>query len=150
MIANGRRDLPFYISESQNKAEYHRKNANNSLKWHSFMNIIGTIIMGLSSLAMTIMAVQKANEGVVAIVSGCFTFTSLIFNRVTHSWNFQAISIEHNHVHDDFLELVKDLNLLDPENLNDSVYNLLVSRYISVIEKSHVPPIRNCFFLECF
>lgn len=142
-------DLDYYISESQKKGQAHREWASHSLKWHNFTNIISTIITASSALAMTILTVMKYDEGAVAITSGVFTFLSLVFTRVSQSYNFQLISSEHHHVSDAFLELVKDLSLLDPENLNIEIYNLLVAKYIEVVERSHIPPIRSCFLLEC-
>lgn len=148
-LPNERHGLSYYIEESKKKAEYHRKNANNSLKWHNLTNVLGSFITGLSSLTMTIMAVLKFDEGAVAITSGCFSFITLIYNRVCQSYNFQAISIEHHHCSDSFLELVKDFNLLDPENINRPVYELLITKYIEIVERSHITPVRPCFIMEC-
>lgn len=149
ITSNNTHNLDYYISESQKRGEIHREWAGNSLRWYNFTNIISTIISASSALAMTILTVLKYEEGIIAITSGIFTFASLIFARVSQSYNFQAISIEHHHVSDGFLELVKDLSLLDPENIEIQVYNLLVSKFIQIVERSHIPPIRNCVLLEC-
>jgi ABC-type transport system involved in Fe-S cluster assembly fused permease/ATPase subunit len=136
----------YYIDDCKNRSEFHRNNANNALKWFNLLNIVSTIIMAISGLTMTIMSVLKIDEGVIAISSGVFTCISIVFSRVSQSYNFQAISIQHHHISDSFLELIKDFT---NNQGNSDVYLLLTNKYIEIIQRSHIPHVKQCVLLEC-
>ncbi len=141
-----------YISECETKSLYHKQNASNALKWFNFTGILGVVISAGQALTMLIESSVETDATIIAITGGCYAFVLAIFARVQTSFSFNTISLEHNHLSDNFVELHQNFQLLlndiEAQRFDENIYNLYVNRYISVNEK-HVPEIPDCFLLSC-
>ena len=138
-----------YIDQCSEKAVFHKKNADNALKWWNLMGISAVVITSCQALSMTILTVLQVPAVHIAITGAVFALIISILTRVQSAFSFNALSIQHNQLFDDFNELENKFKILDQEGTNDVLYNEYVNRYISCIEKTHIQPVKDCVFLSC-
>ena len=143
-----------YIDLCEFKSSFHRDQAKNALNWFNILGIINVCLTATQALAMTILSVKKVEDTNVAITGGIFACVLAITSRVQSSYSFNSLSVQHNQLSDDFNELsglftflIDDIEL---EVFNEKVYQQLVHRYISILEKSHIQPVRECYYVTCF
>ena len=143
-----------YIDLCETKSSFHRNQARNALNWFNILGIFNVCITASQGLAMTILSVNKSKDTDIAITGGVFACILAITNRVQSSYAFNSLSIQHHQISDDFTELsglftflIDDIEL---DIFNEKVYQQLVQRYISIQEKSHIQPVRECYYITCF
>lgn len=132
-----------YIDECTTKAKYHRDNALNGLNWYNLLSITNVLLTSSQALVMTILSVYQSDDISIAITGASFAFVVAVFNRINTSYQFNVLSYQHNTVADDYLELSKFFEI----DVEEGLYHKHVLRFISITEKSHIPPIKKCHLL---
>ena len=115
-----------YIFECEEKAKYHQKQSQNALNFHNLFGIINVTISSSQMLVMIFQGTFSVENVVLAVTGGSFAFVSLIFSRLSMSYNFNSLSVLHSIVSDDFFELAQNFRLLlnDPEGIDNNLYSL--------------------------
>lgn len=132
-----------YIDQCNIFSKQHRTQAKATKAYWDFFSVINVILVSSQALSMTILTVAKANEIDLAIVGGIFAFLIAIQSKIQSSFEFNVVSCHHHQIADDFHELSLMFFLLlsdiDKGSFHDCDYEKLVLKYISVVEKSHIP-----------
>lgn len=137
-------NLEEYTALTLQKSEYHKKQAAISLSWHNLLGITNLLIASGQALTMTLQTVYGSDSKDIAVSGGIFAFFGAVFNRIQMSFSFNVISVLHNQVSDDFMEIHSKFKNFNMEN--DEYYKL-VDRYVSITEKSHIQTTRDYWFL---
>ena len=142
-----------YIELCKEKGEFHRKQANYSLRWWNLFGIINVVLTASQALTMTIQAATGSDSVPIAITGGAFAALIAISGRIQLSFSFNCLSLEHHHLADDFDELVQKFTLLindiEKEEYEEKDYEHCVNRYISVNEKTHLQAVTKLRLICC-
>ena len=135
-----------YIEECNEEIKMHEKQGLENLRCWDINNVFNTILAAGQGLALTIQTVNGDSASQVAIVGGAFTFFIFIVTRIQFSFGFNALSVQHNQLADDFKELSENFSLLindiEKNEFNEALYEQYIRRFVSIIEKGHIPKVK--------
>lgn len=143
-----------YSNECAERMMYHKRQGSFSLNCHNTLSVINVILVGCNGLCMTILGSYSVDNTTIAVVGACFSFATAVLSRIIQSFSFNVLSVLHNQCADDFGELNQKfillLNDVEKDEFNKYIYEQLITRFISVNEKSHLQTTHNfCFFKFC-
>lgn len=118
----------------ESKIIYHRVNADNSLKWHNFLGLLGVGINALQVLTLGILTSVHTDDVPIVIISSSFVFLSVIIGRVQNSYNFNVLNVLHNQIADDLMAI------------SAANFYEIKHAYLAIIERSHIQEVASCCY----
>ncbi len=126
----------------ESKIIYHRVNADNSLKWHNFLGLLGVGINALQVLTLGILTTVHIEEVPIVIVSSSFVFLSVIVGRIQNSYNFNVLNVLHNQIADDLMA-ISAANFYE---IKHDSFGAAQQAYLAIIERSHIQEVASCCY----
>ena len=148
---NVKKKLEGYADQCRLKNVFHRKNANNGLAWHNTLGVFNVLMTSTQALAMTLQTINQNSSNAIAITGAAFALVIAVSSRVEKSYAFNEVSIHHHNLADDFEELLQSiliiLNDIDRNIYDERELEIIIKRFVSITEKTHVQPVSDCLFL---
>ena len=142
-----------YVLKCEEKLKFHQQQSINALNFYNLFGIINVSLSSSQFLVIMIQGILGSSNITLAITGAVFAFAALIFSRLSMSYAFNALSVQHSNVSDNFTELAQQFKLLGSDLEKDAFdevkFELYVHRFISVTEKSHLQTVRECRLISC-
>ncbi len=138
-----------YIEICRVNTMFHRKQATEALKWWNFLGIFGVVLTSAQALSMTIETVLESSNLTIAVTGGAFAFAIAVVSRVQIAYSFNSLSIQHHCMADDYDELRQKLLFMldgvDRNKFDERLYEIHISRFVSINEKNHLQTVTHFF-----
>ena len=141
-----RESLLKHIEKCKIKSKFHNKNGTRSMHLENILTLSGVTLNATLALLMVILSTNdETDDKTVAIVSACFSFSSIILEKIRQNYNFALLSYSHNSIADEFMDLrYQGFSLLSIENYDPKDYRVFIAKYLSICARGHIQSIGEC------
>ena len=141
---NIQESLKKHIEKTKAKSRYHNINALAAKKYENILNLTQVCIKALLSLTMLIMTVYTPEDSQsIAIVSGSFSFCSILVQKIQQNYMFLLLSYTHHTLADDFVALRYELiSMLAEENYDIKDFKAVINKYLGICARGHIQSVK--------